>query len=61
MKKSVDDDLTLEEIKILIGLIIEKNNIVIEGIEKEEKRKEKYRKKQAEYSKKRKIAFNRTT
>lgn len=58
MKKSKDDSLTLEEIYILAGLIMERDKIDIEGLKKLEIKKENYRKMQKEYARKRKEKFN---
>ena len=54
-------DLTPEEIYILIGLVIERDNVDIEGLKKIEIQKLNYRKIQRGYIKKRKEKFNITS
>ena len=50
---------TQEEIYILIGLIMERDNIDLEYIKKKENQKQRYREQQRLFSKKRKDTFNR--
>ena len=59
LKNDVYEGRSQEEIYILIGLIMERDNIDLEYIKNKEKQKYKHREVQKRYGEKRKADFNR--